>query len=209
MASVTRFPAAASTVSYGTVDWANLSQIYTSDGVSAAASLGHDHNVTGTIYFTGVKLIKGGTIGGTAHGAGAAFTNRVLGTTTDLWGQTLSDTDVNGTTFGIAVAALASGCTGTGASNETSYHLKASNFGFSIPSGATINGIEATFVCSWGNGGSWNIYAWLDSVSLTIYYTAAVGPALLKTVNGLAVASVKTLRSGLAIASGKTFNGLA
>jgi hypothetical protein len=33
-------------------------------------------------------------------------------------------------------------------------------------------------------------------------------PAL-KTVNGLAVASVKTLRSGLAIASGKTFNGLA
>jgi hypothetical protein len=32
--------------------------------------------------------------------------------------------------------------------------------------------------------------------------------SLLKTVNGLAKASVKTLRSGLAIASGKKFNGL-
>jgi hypothetical protein len=49
-----------------------------------------------------------------------------------------------------------------------------------------------------------------DRCSIWVTYTeAAAGPALLKTVNGLAVASVKTLRSGLAIASGKTFNGLA
>jgi hypothetical protein len=56
-----------------------------------------------------------------------------------------------------------------------------------------------------------NAYAAVDQILITIYYTEAApsGPALLKTVNGLAVASVKTLRSGLAIASGKTFNGLA
>jgi hypothetical protein len=49
----------------------------------------------------------------------------------------------------------------------------------------------------------------VDYIEVTVTYTEAVGPAALKTVNGLAVASVKTLRSGLAIASGKTFNGLA
>ena len=37
---------------------------------------------------------------------------------------------------------------------------------------------------------------------------ASTAPYNVKTVNGLAEASVKTLRSGLAIASGKTFNGL-
>jgi hypothetical protein len=40
---------------------------------------------------------------------------------------------------------------------------------------------------------------------LYIEYTSSS----IKTVNGLAIASVKTLRSGLLIASGKTFNGLA
>jgi hypothetical protein len=54
-------------------------------------------------------------------------------------------------------------------------------------------------------------YAWVNPgwIDFTVGPAAASGPALLKTVNGLAVASVKTLRSGLAIASGKTFNGLA
>jgi hypothetical protein len=49
----------------------------------------------------------------------------------------------------------------------------------------------------------------VNTPSITVYYTVPAGPALLKTVNGLAVASVKTLRSGLAIASAKTWNGLA
>jgi hypothetical protein len=166
------------------------------------------------------------------------------------------------------------------ASVSTSEYLKATNFGFSIPSGATIDGIlveierkaatnsafifirdryvhivkaDGTFgatnrgdtVTKWsiteayfsygsssdvwgetwdagkindvdfgvalaiqGVAGTANV-ASVDHIRITVYYTAAAGPALLKTVNGLAVASVKTLRSGLAIASGKTFNSLA
>lgn len=49
----------------------------------------------------------------------------------------------------------------------------------------------------------------VDYVTAEITYTEAAGPATVKTVNGLAKASVKTLRSGVLIASGKTFNGLA
>jgi hypothetical protein len=64
---------------------------------------------------------------------------------------------------------------------------------------------ERTMSWSWsganGTNASHSVASFLAAV--------AAGPALLKTVNGLAVASVKTLRSGLAIASGKTFNGLA
>lgn len=44
--------------------------------------------------------------------------------------------------------------------------------------------------------------------TLFITYTTAVGPANVKTYNGLAAASVKSV-NGLAIASVKTFNGLA
>jgi hypothetical protein len=60
------------------------------------------------------------------------------------------------------------------------------------------------FTNTYHDSGQW----WIDFVRILITYTPPAGPALLKTVNGLAKASVKT-RQGLAIASIKTWNGLA
>ena len=48
-----------------------------------------------------------------------------------------------------------------------------------------------------------------DDIIAGVGDISAAGPALLQTVNGLAKASVKTLRSSVVTASGKTFNGLA
>jgi len=82
---------------------------------------------------------------------------------------------------------------------------------------ARITDYSRTITCK--SAGVFVIRAWAHDITNsidkyssntpTMTVSAAAGPALLKTVNGLAVASVKTLRSGLAIASGKTFNGLA
>lgn len=80
------------------------------------------------------------------------------------------------------------------------------------PTVAQLNAstFEITFQCAIYNkySGSTST-AYMDYMKVKIYYTEASGPALLKTVNGLAKASVKTLRSGLVIASGKTYNTLA
>ena len=57
-----------------------------------------------------IRLVKGGTIGGSSKNTGTTYTTgdviEAHGTsTTDLWGNTLTDTDVNATTFGAAFAA--------------------------------------------------------------------------------------------------------
>lgn len=47
----------------------------------------------------------------------------------------------------------------------------------------------------------------IDMMKIRFYYTSSSGSSI-KTLNGLAKSSVKTLRSGLLIASGKTWDGL-
>jgi hypothetical protein len=128
---------------YGTVSWTDYTLL--SD---AGAQVGHpDNHPSGTT----------GTV--------------TIGSSTDLWGQSLTPSWINDSDFG---ASLRFGLAGV-YDGEGGYYAEAR----------------------------------INYVTISVYYTAAAGPALLKTVNGLAVASVKTLRSGLAIASGKTFNGLA
>ena len=79
-------------------------------------------NGTGTLtngyaYFqtvdNSIKLVKGGTIGGTDHADGstvwpASPTRVSYGGGTDLWGLTWTPADINSGTFGVAVSALVS-----------------------------------------------------------------------------------------------------
>lgn len=74
-----------------------------------------------------VRVIKGGTISGTDRASGSGWTTATCttsdptgtylcsgacnGDSTDLWGETWSDTDINATTFGAGISALASGGT--------------------------------------------------------------------------------------------------
>ena len=54
------------------------------------------------------RIVKGGTIGATdkskAGAWGASDTSYTYGSSSDLWGETWTDTDINSSTFGFAIA---------------------------------------------------------------------------------------------------------
>jgi hypothetical protein len=56
-----------------------------------------------------IKLVKGGTVGGTEHSTGASWPQSAgistYGTASDLWGETLLYSDVNASGFGVAISA--------------------------------------------------------------------------------------------------------
>lgn len=131
---------AANDTGVGTLDFTNVTNAQTLDGVFATASLAQNvvthyakltnygfavpsdativgiiatgyakAGTTNRIQDQNVKIVKGGTIGGTDKGTAsnkltAAITPQTWGGTSDLWGNTLTPSDVNGSTFGIAVA---------------------------------------------------------------------------------------------------------
>jgi hypothetical protein len=163
-----------------------------------------------TQQFTTVKLIKAdATLSGNLAANNQLTTSLAdytFGGPTELWGLTWTAAEVNATNFGVLV-----GCTGGSVSESyigyVTNLLQATNFSCGVPAGNTIDGIRVVVKAKFRQ--ITDVSANVDHINVTIYYSgAAAGPALLKTVNGLAKASVKTLRSGVLIASGKTFNGL-
>ena len=99
------------------------------------------HNA-GTTKDHRVRIIKGGSISSNEDKAsGTAWTDTLAyhtyGDSSALWGESWNVSDINSDTFGVAISVYGSGYLDQ---NYTTYYLKATNFGFSIPS-ATINGI--------------------------------------------------------------------
>lgn len=106
-----------------------------------------------------IKIVKGGTIGGTSKADTGtnypvSLTNAIYGGQTDLWGNTLAPADINGATFGVAFSAKTAA--------TTVHYLKLTNFGFAVPSNATITGIIAVVRRSTTG---------VDYISLSVYYT--------------------------------------
>lgn len=66
----------------------------------------------GSISTTEIKLVKGGTISGTSrHGDSSSFwpnsdTYLTYGSSTQLWGLTWTDSDINASNFGVAIRAF-------------------------------------------------------------------------------------------------------
>lgn len=140
------FPgAAANDATVGTIDWVDtsgtgktlLQDISVIDGSSGIC---HPSGVrlSGPVTDTSAKLFIGGAASGTSQSLGTLFSTgeRVYGGSTNLWGLTPTVSDVNASNFGFGIS-----LTGNGG---TSKYLYVSNFGFSIPTGATINGIDVT-----------------------------------------------------------------
>lgn len=153
--------------------------------------------------------MKAGTAGGTAKSGTIPSSEGYvsLGGSSDLWGNTLTYSDVNDSGFGVSF--YAQGAFTDPVSTGKSYYMKASNFGFSIASGNTINGvlvgIESKWAGTWlGEGLGTDYYVYVDHVRLTVYYSGSSG---IKTVVGVAKASVKVV-DGLAIASVASITGL-
>ncbi|MES2342304.1 MAG: hypothetical protein V4597_11545 [Pseudomonadota bacterium] len=119
-----------------------------------------------------VSLVKGGTVSGSNLSTGATIpatdtdTYTSFGGTSNLWGLTLAVADVNASNFGW-VASLAH-------AGSITHYLQATGFGFTIPTGATINGVLAEVDWSGGSGTHH-----VDHMRLTVYYTP-VGGLLLR-----------------------------
>lgn len=150
----------------GTVIWGSLDDAKTSNNAYANAVIGIKPQV---LIEHSIRLVKGGTIQGDDKSTGAEIpgtdTYISYGASDNLWGLEWGDTDINANDFGVVFSSRVAGST-------ISHYLKATNFGFSIPSGATINGIlvqieedqEVVFV---------DVYARIDHIRITVYYTEA------------------------------------
>lgn len=155
--------------SVGTVSWNNPDYIKVDDGVDSQSYL---YAGNGDIIENSIKLRIGLSILGDNKSTGATLppnTPTVVnyGGATDLWGNTLSPTNVNSSDFGVGFSVKGDGV------GDTSYYLVATNFGLTVPTNSTINGVEVKIeqknFNSFGIGGS------VDYIQIKVYYTEATG----------------------------------
>lgn len=150
--------------SIGTVAWSSTDNIKVSDSTGATA----DVNGVVSVIEESIKIIKGGVISGTDQSTGGAITGSyatyTFGSSSNLWGLSWAASDINATTFGVAISY-------TGRFAATSHYITATNFGFSIPTGATINGIKVE--CSAKSFGT-PLDVDIDFVRITVSYTISL-----------------------------------
>lgn len=121
--------------SIGTSAWSTASNAGASDDARASVDV-----CNGAVNENSIKIVKGGTIVGTDKANTGTELNTTdtyvsYGGSSDLWGTTWTPSDINASNFGVAVSYQGM------AQGVISHYLKATNFGFSIPDGATIVGI--------------------------------------------------------------------
>lgn len=153
----------------GTAAWASPDNAKVSD--DAYASI---YNSLASYYDSEVKIVKAdGTIGGTNKAFTATqwlLTEGYIsyGGETDLWGETWDNAKINDVDFGVVLSVKI-----VGAGAAYSHYLKATNFGFSIPAGATINGILVEIEKKEIYDGGLREYspALVDHIRITVFFT--------------------------------------
>jgi hypothetical protein len=127
------------------------------------------------VYDDKVRIIKGGTVGSTDRAVANAWrstpTTTVYGGPSDLWGETWTYADINSAAFGVAISTYGSGYT----SNSSSEYLKTTDFGLSVSSTATIQGIEVRISKKLRSGSS--VYSDIDYIKVRVYYKDGGGSA--------------------------------
>jgi hypothetical protein len=116
--------------------------------------------------FQTIKTIKGGSIVGTGWGVTAVpstETTVTFGSSSSLWGSSWTYSDINASNFGISFDVF------TIAANSNV--LEVTNFGFSIPSGETIVGIQFDVVAKSTGAGTASAIISINYVSCTITTT--------------------------------------
>ena len=150
----------------GTVVWANFDNIKThNDATEASADMGAGAVPT-DIY---ARLVLSATLVGndksTNTDLDSVTTDRVYGGPSDLWGRAWTRADINDATFGFDF------CVYNSFSLAYSEHLRATNFGFTIPVGGTIVGIQVDVGQRHAGFG----FASVDHVRITVTYQIAAG----------------------------------
>ncbi len=149
----------------GTVAWTNPNNAKNNDGALAFARL-----ETGTFVVLNENSIRlfddGGNVVGNDKSNGDVIASgdndyHAYGGTLDKWGTPLTPAIVNSVNFGVGFSAKDS--------DTTSQYLKASNWGFNLPSTSTILGIVVEIERRRNAGGP-NTEIQVDHIKMTIYY---------------------------------------
>jgi hypothetical protein len=151
----------------GTKTWSNPDNAKVSDNVDAELNLGLDQVDVKTY---NIRLIIGGVISGDNKATGNVLSGIEAyvsyGGATILWGLTPTVDNINASNFGIVYSVS------NGGVSIISHYLNATNFGFAVPAGSTINGILAEFEEQRTGTGR---IAYIDHIRITVYYTEGAG----------------------------------
>ncbi len=155
--------------SIGTTTWSTPENITIHDSSRASLS-GSGSGWSDTT----VKIVKSDASIGTENKGTSTImpgtpTYIIYGGAADLWTESWSDTDINDIDFGVVIS-----CTEVAGSSTVSHYLKGTNFGFSIPGGATIDGIKAEIEQQNASSRGTAI-GLVDHIRITVYYTEAAG----------------------------------
>ena len=153
----------------GTIAWANPDYAKSSDYLYATNQLENTGNQP--VIDVEVKIVKADGSIGTTNKADTnvwivtdAQTYQPYGDNTDLWGETWTAANINDADFGVVLSAKET------TTDITSHYLKATNFGFAIPTGAVINGIIVE-IKRWDRYSGGFTYAYVNHIKITVYYT--------------------------------------
>jgi hypothetical protein len=151
----------------GTIAWSLTANAKVSDNLySTAPNNYHEYPVDSEI-----KIVKSnGSIGSVNKSTGAwwPLTDSYVsyGSSSNLWGETWTPTDINDVDFGVVISKQDI------YDLNYSHYLKATNFGFSIPLTATIDGITVDVERSYLNDGPMGSnLASVDYIRITVNYT--------------------------------------
>jgi prepilin-type N-terminal cleavage/methylation domain-containing protein len=165
----------------GTVSWSgvDINPPYTTDLTTAISTedstkFAEVDDIDGTYVNpkeNSIKILKNGSFVGTDKSTGldlgSSWQYLTYGGSTDLWGTTWTSDDINDTDFGVGISVKVN-------NTKSSHYLKAHDFGFSIPSGSTIDGITVVirqaFKLVYGGGGYTDTE--IDNITITVDYTA-------------------------------------
>lgn len=168
--------------SVGTKAWTNPGNAASEDGSYASITGSYDSGAD--IHDNAIKIVKSdGSIGTTNKSigkwsSGGVFAYVSAGGTNDVWGETWTATDINSSNFGVVLQTA-------GSVGNLSHYIKATNFGFSIQSGSSIDGIKADFKRYQIPGNSNFSNGRLDHIRITVYYSIG-GVTLSDTFTGAA-----------------------
>ncbi len=159
----------------GTLIWSDVNNAKISDNSYTTVS-NTDGGASATVRQNRISIVKSDGVVGDTNNASvdtelpATDTYVSFGSSSDLWGEIWSAEDINDSNFGIILHIRL----GTFIAFQTSLGLRASNFGFSIPAGATIDGIVAEVEMKRGLVGVTST-GYVDHIRITIFYTISGG----------------------------------
>ena len=164
--------------SSGDIDWTSAGNAKVSDGNYASTSSSSLYDPPRDYL---VKLVnENGALVGENKAADSILdssdTYRVYGGSSDDWGETWSTPIVNSESFGLIFQVIFRSFVG----DEISRYLRAYDFDLNVPTGSTIDGVEARVEQKYwvDTEGDLGKFVGVDHIQIKVYYTEGSTPAV-------------------------------